>query len=130
MATMNQTIAGTNGGGITVDVGYGSTGADLTVQGPDGGPVAAFVGGPSLLALASKCAAIAQGVNDGPQDQPLYALNAGYGTSCEGQVTLTPGDGEVAVELKLTSGPRAQCTVDLSDVATLGQVLAAAGHDL
>lgn len=130
MAIMNHTITGNNGGRLTLEVGAGSTGADITLQPASGDAVTVFVGGVALLTLAGKCAAVALGINDGPQVLSLYAGHVGYGTEPDGAITLAPDHGEVTVTLQAQRGAPAEVDLDVGDIAALGQIAAAAAHDL
>jgi hypothetical protein len=141
MAIMMHAVEGNNGGRLTLEVGAGSTGADLTLQPASGDAVTVFVGSEPLLTLAGKCAAIALGVNDGPQEINLYAGPIGYGIDPDGAITLDPDHGEVTVTLRACSGrfaapgtpwlgEPAKVSLDVGDIANLGQIAAAAAHDL
>lgn len=134
MALTDHTIKGNNGGRITIAVGNGWTGAELTVESADGSkPVTVIVGGPGLLKLAGHCAAMARGVRQLmtiDERVPLFAGYVDYGSTPEGFITLTDNNGEVVVTLESYKGGEARCELDTTDLAELAQVAAAAGHDL
>lgn len=132
MALIDKTIVGS--GSVRVHVAGQSTGAELTVQSDARNvAVAVFTGGPSLLEIAGKCAAIAADVNDGEQYINLYSGFVDFGTSREGELTLTPnGDGTVTVTLVNDKDDQgsASAVLTVRGLAEVGQLAGAAGHDL
>lgn len=133
MAVLSYNANAVGGGRLDMSVTDGSTGADLTIKGTDRSSEATvFAGGPSLLMIAAKCAAIVAGVHDGEQQIDIYSGYAGYGANPEGRLSLLPAgsDSVVVVLTPATGSGSAGVEVDRGQLATFGTACAAAGHDL
>lgn len=128
MAVLTRAIPAFNNGGVDVEVGAGSTGADIRVHG--NGDVTVFAGGPSLLEIGGRCAAIVAGVNDGDQEVTIWGGAHGYGSEPEGHLTIAPNSDRTATLTLTVEGNTADVRMEVDQLEPFGLACAAAGHDL
>lgn len=129
MAVLTRAIPAFNNGGVDVEVGVGSTGADIRVHG--NGDVTVFAGRGSLLDISSRCAAIIAGVNDGdPEEVTIWGGRPDYDTEPEGHLTIAPNSDRTAKLTLTVEGNTADVRMEVDQLEPFGLACAAAGHDL